>query len=310
MVFGFGEKPLDPRDGKRGSMTARSSWSNQARKQRMTEPPAEASRPRHDLLARSGKATYSTVMTGRGLGIADWVPFKPVVARRWAWEVPDEPAANDSLDLSLDGDLTSIEKAFARWGATAPAWLVKAERKYRAHLKEQERKRRKKKKKRKKKGEDEEPEEEAIPTVPVPETVSGMLLQTARETGESYTRGVRSRVEYQRRIRQMEGPGPLERAVLDYIVVPLVLLGVQIYLHLSAYWRVNEGFSRKIAKDENDDDDEEDKAKIATWHELEVLQQRVQTMAAIAAFLSVCVGVLVNELQFRGFIPGPPLLLA
>jgi hypothetical protein len=89
-----------------------------------------------------------------------------------------------------------------------------------------------------------------------------------------------------------------------------VLLGVQIYLHLSAYWRVNEGFSRKIAKDENDDDDEEDKAKIATWHELEVLQQRVQTMAAIAAFLSVCVGVLVNELQFRGFIPGPPLLLA
>ena len=55
------EKPLDPRDGKRGSMTARSSWSNQARKQRMTEPPAEASRPRHDLLARSERITGATV---------------------------------------------------------------------------------------------------------------------------------------------------------------------------------------------------------------------------------------------------------
>ena len=308
MVFGFGEKALDPRDGKRGSMTARSSWSNQARKQRMTEPPAEALKPRHDLVARTSTATYSTVMRGRGLGIVDWVPFKPVVARKWEWELPDEPAVEDSLSHD-NGELTSIEKAFARWGSTPPAWLVKAEHKYRARLKEQARKKQKKKKKKKKKGEGDEPEEEAVRTVPVPETVSGMLLETAWETGDSYTRAVSSRIEYQRRIREMEGPGPLERALLDFIVVPLVLVGVQIYLHLSAYWRVTEGFSRKVDKDD-DNDEEEEKPKIATWHELEVLQHRIQTVAAIAALVSVLVGVLVNELQFRGFIPGLLRLLA
>jgi len=96
---------------------------------------------------------------------------------------------------------------------------------------------------------------------------------------------------------------------LDFIVVPLVLVGVQIYLHLSAYWRVTEGFSRKVDKDD-DNDEEEEQPKIATWHELEVLQQRIQTIAAIAALVSVFVGVLVNELQFRGFIPGLLRLLA
>lgn len=308
MVFGFGEKALDPRDGKRGSMTARSSWSNQARKQRMTEPPAEALKPRHDLVARTSTATYSTVMTGRGLGIVDWVPFKPRVARKWEWELPDDPAVDDSLAHN-DGEPTSIEKAFARWGSTPPAWLVKAEHKYRTRLKEQARKRQKKKKQKKKNGVVVEPEEEEVRTLRVPETVSGMLLETARETGESYTRAVSSRIEYQRRIREMEGPGPLERALLDLIVVPLVLVGVQIYLHLSAYWRVNEGFSHKVDKDDGNDEEEE-KPKIATWHELEVLQQRIQTIAAIAALVSVLVGVLVNELQFRGFIPGLLRLLA
>lgn len=37
------------------------------------------------------------------------------MAHRWAWEPPEELSADDSLDLTLDGDLTSIEKAFARW---------------------------------------------------------------------------------------------------------------------------------------------------------------------------------------------------
>ena len=259
MFVGFGEKPIDPRDGKPGNMTARSSMSEKERKRRMAEAPAEAAKPRNDLLKRSGKSTYSTAMTGRGLGILDWVPFTPTVARKWAWEPPDEPMGDGRLDSTLAGELTSIEMAFLRWGHTAPKWMVKAELKSRALF--QNKKRKKKKKKKKKIVEEEH--EDVIPMVPIPESVAGMLLQTVNEATASYTGGVRSRIEYQRRIQQMEGPGPLERACLDYFVVPVALVLIQFYLHVSAYWRVNEGFSRKKIKRE-DDDGEEETVKVAT----------------------------------------------
>jgi len=61
-MFGFGAPPLDPRDGKPGGMTARSSVSEKERKRRMAEPSPEAAKPREDLLSRKGRATYSTVM--------------------------------------------------------------------------------------------------------------------------------------------------------------------------------------------------------------------------------------------------------
>jgi hypothetical protein len=299
MVFGFGKKSIDPRDGKPGNMTARSSLSEKERKRRMAEPDGKEAEPRTDLLKRSGKATYSTVMHGNGLGVMDWVPFQPTVARKWAWEPPDEPAADDSMEVSLEGDLTSIEKAFMRWGRTAPKWMVKAELQYRERFKK------KRRRKKKKKEQDVEPAEDPIPSVPIPETVPGLLAQTAHETFVGYTGGVRSRIEYQRRLRQIEGPGPAERAFLDYMVVPLTLVMVVIYEHLSAYWRVNEGFAKKRVKEGEDDDDEEEQTrKIATWRQLELMQQRIQTMAGLAAFVSIIIGVLVNELQFRGFVPG------
>lgn len=181
-------------------------------------------------------------------------------------------------------------------GKTAPKWMVKIETQYRARFKNKRRKRKKKKK------DEDVHEENAIPTVPIPDTVSGMVLQAATEAVAGYTGGMRSRVEYRRRIRQMEGPGPLERALLDYLIVPLTLALIEIYLHLSAYWRVNEGFARKKVKDDDDDDDDEIR-KIATWHELEMMQHRIQTMAALGSFVSVATAVLVNELQFRGYIP-------
>ena len=85
----------------------------------------------------------------------------------------------------------------------------------------------------------------------------------------------------------------------------VTLVIVVIYEHLSAYWRGNEGFAKKVVKKSDDDDDEEEqKRKIATWRQLELMQQRIQTMAGLAAFVSIIVGVLVNELQFRGFVPG------
>lgn len=269
----------------------------------MAEPPANEAEPRADLLKRSGKSTYSTVMHGNGLGVMDWVQFQPIVNRKWAWEPPDEPLTDDSLEVSYVEDLTSIEKAFIRWGRTAPKWMIKAELKYRERFKKKRKRRKKKKHK-----EDAEAEEEPIPTVPIPETVSGMLVQTARETGAGYTSGVRSRIEYQRRIRQIEGPGPAERAFLGYVVVPLTLILIVFYEHLSAYWRVNEGFARKRARNEDEDEDEEEqKRKIATWRQLELMQQRIQTMAGLAAFVSIIIGVMVNELQFRGFVPGKML---
>lgn len=133
----------------------------------------------------------------------------------------------------------------------------------------------------------------------------GMLMQTATETAAGYTGGVRSRIEYQRRIRQIEGPGPVERAVFDYFIMPVILVLIEIYRHMSAFWRVNEGFAKKVEKTyEEDDDNDKKKRKVATWHELELLQYRVQTVAALAALLSVGIAVIVNELQFRGFIPG------
>jgi hypothetical protein len=298
MFFGFGKKAIDPRDGRPGNMTARSSLSEKERKRRMAEPAPHEAEPRADLLKRSGKATYSTVMQGNGLGVMDWVPFQPLVNRKWAWEPPDEPTADDSLDISHDGDLTSIEKAFIRWGRTAPRWMIKAELKYRERFKK------KRKRRMKNKQEEDEPEEDAIPTVPIPKTVSGMLVQTARETGAGYTSGVRSRIEYNRRVRQIEGPGPAERAFLGYVVVPLTLVLIVIYEHLSAYWRVNEGFARRKVRDVDGDQDEEENRKVATWRQLELMQQRIQTMAGLAAFISICIGVMVNELQFRGFVPG------
>lgn len=156
-MLGLGKKPIDPRDGKPGNMTARSSMSEQDRKRRMAQAPPVS--PRHDLTKKKGHATYSTVMTGRGLGVLDWVPFTPMVARRWAWEPPEVPPSDTSLDDSYDGELTSIEQAFIRWGRTAPKWMIKLERKYNARFKKKKRRRKKKKK------EEEEEEEDNIPYV-------------------------------------------------------------------------------------------------------------------------------------------------
>ena len=117
--------------------------------------------PRHDLTKKKGHATYSTVMTGRGLGVLDWVPFTPTVARKWAWELPDDPPADTSLDDSYDGELTSIEKAFIRWGRTAPKWMIMVERKYNERFKKKKRRRRRKKTK----TEVDETDEDAIPYV-------------------------------------------------------------------------------------------------------------------------------------------------
>ena len=312
-MFGFrgGDRPplvhrhevlVDPRDGKPGYMTQRSSKTEVERKRRMAEPAPEHTEPRKVPFTSKTPATYSTVMKGRGLGVMDWVPFEPQVAKKWEWELPDEPApVNTSLDTSLDGERTSIEMAFQRWGRTAPRWMIKAERKLRERFGKKKKKRRRKKKT----DENEQKVEEPIPLVPVPETISGMLLQAAKETLENHTSGIRSRIEYQRRIRQVEGPGVLERALLDFVAVPSYLLVLELYLYMSAFWRVNEGFARKIIVNNDGDDDNDDVVVVvATWRQLELHQQRVQTVAALAAFISLIIGLFVNELQFRGFIPG------
>ena len=288
-------KPIDPRDGKPGNMTQRSSLTEKERKERMRQPPPDASKPRQDLLPRSGKATYSTVMQGRGLGILDWVPHRPQVARRWEWEPPDEPAA-DAHDDTCDSSLTTVETVFLRYGRTAPRWMVRTELRYRAHLAAREHKEKKKKKA------EQKPDEDSIQTLPVPDSVSGMLLQKAKETSDAYTSGVRSHIEYQRRLRQIEGPSPFERMVFDHIYTPIKTIVLVIFLHVSAYWRVNEGFARRKAR--TGDSEGKTKVTVATWRQLELLQHRIQTIAALVAFISVIIAVLVNELQFRGFIPG------
>ncbi|KAJ1478328.1 hypothetical protein T484DRAFT_1817945 [Baffinella frigidus] len=122
---------------------------------------------------------------------------------------------------------------------------------------------------------------------------------------------------------------PVEQGLREVFLEPLLWLFGQLRLYLAAYHRVGDGFQVKMRQkreerrkgtlakekarmqtlfpdqnlDDDDDDEEEELPPVVTWRQLESLQQSIQSIAAVIAFMSISIAVFVHELQYRGFVP-------
>jgi hypothetical protein len=168
-----------------------------------------------------------------------------------------------------------------------------------------------------------------VELLPVPETVGGMLHQKTKESVKGATAGLVARIEYHRRLRAKEGPGPVEQGLRDVFLEPLVFLLRKLRLYFTAYIRVDDGFQVQVLRKReelrrgrreretarmqtlfpdqleghDEDEEQEELPPVVTWRQLETLQQTIQSIVAVLSLVTIVIAVFVHELQYRGFVP-------
>ncbi|EKX33374.1 hypothetical protein GUITHDRAFT_147963 [Guillardia theta CCMP2712] len=201
-------------------------------------------------------------VVGRGLGVAEWINLKQPVERRWHWDVGDDEKRVGGEEEEEPSHLPSLLRRFlpSRSGSV------------RSSVKEE--------------GGD---EGEGIPT-----TLAGLMYARVKETLEQWRSRLQARREYQKRLRTIYGPGPVEQVFTWYVLVPLGALLAKLEEYFDAYLVILRlRFLPSSSASERG----------MTWRVLEKLQNKVQLIQSVCVGLTVCVALIVYEFQFRGYVP-------
>eukprot|EP00960_Hanusia_phi_P053603 762182-Hanusia_phi.AAC.1 len=235
---------------------------------------------RRDVVARSSRTTYSTEQVGRGLGVAEWIQVKKVracssrpraphctawqpVERRWQWDLDEDRAAPPPASSTAAASrLPSLLRRVFGLGLKE----VRAEDEA-----------------------DTSKTEEQVPT-----TLLGLMAARVKEGAGHWKSKLDARREYQKRLRMIYGPGPMEQVFTWYVVLPASALLRKVEAYMEAYIVI---LRIRLAPSSSH------KEKGLTWRKLEKLQNKIQMVQAICVAFTVSVALIVYELQFRGYIP-------
>jgi len=157
--------------------------------------------------------------------------------------------------------------------------------------------------------EKEKEEEEFVDPKPVeleiPTTVGGLVTLGMRTRAKNLYLTAQSRAEYAKRKRQLHGPSALEMILTDVIGKPFAIVWMEVSFYVAAYVRVDDAFSvqrARIRRKRGQLIDIED-LECVTWHTLEALKERIIAVIGFLTVVSILIGVAINEINFRGFIP-------
>ena len=131
--------------------------------------------------------------------------------------------------------------------------------------------------------------------VNIPQSTIGLAYLRMGEHLAEWQGMGKSRLELWRRLRKANGPGTVELLVRDFILVPIVSVRVVLVDYALSFFRVNQPFAG--LKDRGHS------ARATTWHEAESHQQKVAMVSALVAVATIILGITVQELQFRGYVP-------
>lgn len=139
----------------------------------------------------------------------------------------------------------------------------------------------------------------------IPTTILGLVTLGFRTKVRDIYLMVTGRIEYAKRRREMEGASTLELIIGEVIVKPFYLMYLEVSYYVAAYTRVDDAFNvqrARIRRKRGQLIDIED-LECVTWHTLEALKERITTVMGFVTVLSILLGVVINEINFRGFIP-------